>query len=98
MSRQRVPNGQIFLKKEEKASATIAALDSAHTEMQFVEKFKELYPEDWEKVVKRYNAHERLTPEGKSHPMPNPTQYLINIYRNHKRKERKALTPSTPQA
>ncbi len=88
MSRQRVPKGQIFLKKEEKVSATIDALESPYTEMQFVEKFKELYPDDWEKIVKRYNAHERLTPTGKSHPMPNPTQYLINAYKNQKRKAR----------
>ena len=93
MSRQRVPKGQIFLKKDEKVSAVIAALENTHTEMQFVEKFKELYPNDWEKIIKRYNAHERLTPEGKTHPMPNPTQYLINTYRNQKRKERKASPP-----
>lgn len=90
MSRKRVPKGQVFLKKEEKVSVTISALDTAHTEMQFVEKFKELYPDDWLKIVNRYNAHERLTGEGKSHPMPNPTQYLVNMYKNQKRKERKA--------
>ncbi|MGR2913673.1 hypothetical protein [Acidithiobacillus ferrivorans] len=98
MNRKRVPKGQVFLKKEEKISATLAALDAAHTEMQFVEKFKELYPDDWEKIIKRHNAHERLTPEGKSHPMPNPTQYLINTYRNQKRKERKAETAPLTQA
>ena len=86
MGRQRVPKGQVFLKKEEKINATIGTLDKCHTEMQFVEKFKELYPEDWAKIIKRYNAHERLTPEGKSHPMPNPTQYLINTYRNRQRR------------
>ncbi len=90
MNRKRVPKGQVFLKKEEKISATIAALGAAHTEMQFVEKFKELYPDNWGKIIKRHNAHERLTPVGKSHPMPNPTQYLINIYKNQKRTERKA--------
>jgi hypothetical protein len=86
MSRQRVPKGQIFLKKEEKITATLSALDSNHTEDQFVEKFQELYPEDWEKIIKRYNAHERLTPAGKSHPMPPPKTYLLNAYRSSKKK------------
>ncbi len=98
MNRQRVPKGQIFLRKEEKVSATIDALESPHTEMQFVEKFKELHPDDWEKIVKRYNAHERLTPTGKSHPMPNPAQYLLNTYRNQQRKERKAIAAPATQA
>ena len=98
MNRKRVPKGQIFLKKEEKISATMAALDKPHSELQFVEKFKELYPGDWEKIVKRFNAHERLTPEGKGHPMPNPTQYLINAYKNQKRKDREAVAKVPAQA
>ena len=81
MSRQRVTNGKIFLKKEEKIKATLRALDSNHTEDQFVEKFQELYPEDWKKIIKRYNEHEKLTPAGNSHPMPPPKTYLLNAYR-----------------
>lgn len=81
MGRQQVPKGQVFLKKEEKIEATVSALDANHSEEQFVIKFQELYPEDWEKIVKRYEAHERLTPEGKTHPMPPPQKYLTNAYK-----------------
>jgi len=89
MGRQRVPTGQIFLKKEEKIRATINSLDTNHSEDQFIEKFQELYPDDWQKIVKRYEAHERLTPEGKSHPMPPPKKYLINAYKIVRKKNQK---------
>ena len=85
MSRQRVPKGQVFMKKEEKILATIAKLDANYSDDDFIAKFRELYPEDWEKILKRYNAHERLTPAGKSHPMAPPPKYLLSIshkYRN----------------
>jgi hypothetical protein len=81
VGRQRVPKGQVFLKKEEKIEATVNALNANHSEDQFVEKFQELYPKDWGKIVTRYEAHERLTPEGKTHPMAHPKQYLINAYK-----------------
>ena len=88
MGRQRVPKGKIFLKKEEKIEDTIKALEVNHSEDQFVEKFQELYPDDWKKVVKRYEAHQKLTPEGKSHPMPSPKKYLVNAYKVYKKAKR----------
>ncbi|MEA5523594.1 hypothetical protein [Nodularia spumigena] len=45
----------------------------------FILKFQDLYPNDWQKIVARYEAHEKLTPKGKSHPMPKPEKYLLNI-------------------
>ncbi len=78
MGRQRVPKGKIFLKKDEKIIAVLLTLKPDVSGDDFVQKFKEMYPEDWMKVVKRYQAHERLTPKGKSHPMPKPHQYMLN--------------------
>lgn len=79
MTRARVPNGQIFMKKEEKILATLKELPGTHSDSEFVAKFKELHSDDWQKIVARYEAHERVTPKGKSHPMPPPERYLLNI-------------------
>lgn len=87
MSRKRVPKGQVFLKKEEKLLATIAHLDANYSDDEFISKFKELYPEDWGNIVKRYDAHEQLTPKGKVHPMPPPPKYLLNISHKYRNKE-----------
>jgi len=69
----------LVLKKEEKLQNTIDMLDNSYTKDEFVEKFKELYPKDWSKIVKNYQKHERKTKEGKTHPMPEPKQYVLNM-------------------
>lgn len=61
MTRARVPKGQIFLKKEEKVLATLEKPATTHSESEFVVKFKELHPDDYRKIVARYEAHERVT-------------------------------------
>ena len=81
MSRQRVPKGQVFLKKEEKITVTLQFLPPDHSDAEFIAKFRELHESDWQKVVARYEAHERLTKPGKSHPMPPPEKYLLNAAR-----------------
>lgn len=79
MGKQRVPKGQVFLKKEEKVLDVLRHLGPKNTDHEFVEKFQELYPNAWTKVVARWKIHEQLTPLGKSHPMPLPSQYVINV-------------------
>src|SRR5262249_48206961 len=61
-------------------------------------KFKELYPEDWQSLVYRYKEHERHPPKGKSHPMPEPTQYLLTIVKNYYRKTNKVVARSEREA
>ncbi|MCG6133881.1 MAG: hypothetical protein MET45_04350 [Nostoc sp. LLA-1] len=72
MARARVPKGQVFVKKEEKIVKTLNNLKLTHSDEDFILKFQDLYPNDWQKIVTRYEAHEKLTPKGKSHPMPKP--------------------------
>jgi hypothetical protein len=79
MGRKTVPKGQVVLKKAEKLKVVGAALPSGASAEDFAAKFKELYPKDWDNIVSRYKAHERLTKPGKSHPMPEPNQYLLNM-------------------
>ena len=68
----------VFTKKEEKISTVVNELADGFSSDDFVAKFKELYPKDWAKVEKNYSDHERKTKPGKSHPMPEPTQYIKN--------------------
>lgn len=68
----------VILKKDEKISAVVNSLGSSFSTEEFIVKFKELYPKEWSKIEKNYFEHENKTKLGKSHPMPEPTQYLKN--------------------
>ncbi len=83
------PKGQIVRKKEEKLAAVAAALPADCPDENFAKKFKEMYPEDWEKIVQRYKEHERATPAGKAHPMAPPPKYLLNMVKGYRTKANK---------
>lgn len=68
----------VIVKKDEKLSNVVNTLDSSFSSDEFVAKFQELYPKDWVKIEKNYRDHERKTKPGKTHPMPESTQYLKN--------------------
>lgn len=68
----------VIAKKEEKISATANELGGCPEPDEFIEKFKELYPKDWARIEKNYRDHERKAKPGKSHPMPEPNQYIKN--------------------
>jgi len=70
----------VITKKDEKITAAVEQLGGSRSPEDFVEKFKELYPKDWVKIGKSYHDHERKTKPGKSHPMPEPNQYLKNAF------------------
>ena len=69
----------VITKKDEKISATANELGGKPDPEEFVKKFKELYPKDWARIEKNYRDHERKTKPGKSHPMPEPNQYLKRL-------------------
>ncbi|WP_350941014.1 HEAT repeat domain-containing protein (plasmid) [Vibrio metschnikovii] len=92
MGRQKNPKGKIFSKKDEKLLNTLSQLTKNCTDDELVDKFKELYPSDWGKVVKRYNEHERKTPQGKSHPMPRPYKYIVGIFNKYRSRYRNGET------
>lgn len=68
----------VIIKKDEKIATTAAALGENFSSDEFVEKFKEMYPKDWEKIERNFRKHERDTKPGKSHPMPEASQYIKN--------------------
>lgn len=68
----------VITKKDEKIEAVVESFGEMPSPDDFVSKFAELYPKDFAKVEKKYRDHERKTKPGKSHPMPEPIQYLKN--------------------
>ena len=80
--------GYVVLKKAEKLEAVDAALPSGSSPEDYITKFRGLYPEDWDNIVRKYNEHERRTPAGKSHPMPEPKQYVLNMVKTFLNKKK----------
>lgn len=68
----------VITKKDEKIAATVEQLEGSRSPDDFVAKFKEFYPKDWARIEKSYRDHQRKTQPSKSHPMPEPDQYLKN--------------------
>ena len=70
--------------KKDKIIQVFQILGSNHTENSFIETFKSLYPEDWQRIQDKWLYEEQCTPPGKKHPMPHPDVYMKEMYRNHK--------------
>jgi hypothetical protein len=73
----------VIPKKEEKVLAVFETMEDKADFDEFQDKFKKMYPADWERIVKRYNDHERKDTKGKGHPMPQPDKYLSNMYKTY---------------
>ena len=76
----------VVVKKEEKVKHIFDLLGDDLTEENFKEKFKSIYPKDWQRIISTYNKHERKTKTGKKHPMPNPEKYLSNMFKVYYKK------------
>ncbi|RZJ57874.1 MAG: hypothetical protein EOO55_02350 [Hymenobacter sp.] len=77
----------VVLKKDEKVKSVVGLLSAGFNENDFINKFKEIYPNDWKKINLTYDKHVRDTKPGKIIPMPKPEQYLknsLNVYLNKK--------------
>jgi hypothetical protein len=79
MGREHSPKGQVVLKKDEKLDAAVAALPADSKADAIAAKFRELYPDDWGRIVSRYNKHKKISKPGKRIPMPPPEKYLSNM-------------------
>lgn len=77
--------------KEKKVEAAFKVLGDNHDEKLFIEKFKELYPKDWQRIVSIYNKHERKDTKGKGHPIPEPEKYLSNTYKVYVKNSHKEI-------
>lgn len=77
---------RVMLKRAEKAKQLFDELGKDCAFDDFYERFKELFPKDWERIKEKYNKEEQKTKEGKRHPMPHPTQYVKNLYNTYRTK------------
>ena len=68
----------VILNKDEKIQSVVEALPDVFTQDEFLDQFIATHPEDWARIQENYRDHERRTKPGKSHPMPEPRQYLLN--------------------
>jgi hypothetical protein len=75
----------VILKKTEKVASVVATLPAGFNFEDFLLAFQTQHLKDWGKVVREYQKHERKTKTGKSHPMPEPTQYLRNALNVHQK-------------
>lgn len=75
----------VITRKSEKVAAVVATLHQGFTFDDFLLAFQAQHQKDWEKVVREFQKHERKTKPGKSHPMPEPTQYLWNALNVHRK-------------
>lgn len=71
----------VFAKKEEKVNKVFDAMSDSHDMQEFKNKFKEMYPDDWKRIISTYDKEERKDTKGKGHPMPQPEIYLSNMYK-----------------
>lgn len=71
----------VILKKEEKVSTIFDNMSDINDVQEFKQKFKDLYPDDWNKIICAYQKEERKDKKGKGHPMPKPEIYLSNMYK-----------------
>jgi len=78
--------GNLINRKKEKAFSIYKQLGQNASENAFVQLFKSLYPNDWNRIVEKYREEERETVFGKRHPMPHPDIYMKNMYRNTKQR------------
>lgn len=79
--------GSFINRKKMKIQNVFSKLGEEADEESFIELFKQIYPDDWIKVNKKWLEEEQRTPPGKKHPMQHPDIYMKEMYRNHKSKQ-----------
>lgn len=65
----------IVIKKEEKVNRVFDPMSDIHDIQEFINKFKEMYPDDWKKTINTHNKEEWKDTKGKGHPMSQPEVY-----------------------
>lgn len=79
--------GSTLKKKGHKISEVVASLPPDFSEDDFIARFQELYPEEWEKIGEKHQQQLLNQEPGTVITMPEPRKYLSNILRVWKRKQ-----------
>ena len=71
----------VVIKRAEKAQSVLERIGFANDMELFKTEFKKHYPDDWKRIIKRYETHERRDVKHKGHPMPKPEKYLEQMFK-----------------
>lgn len=73
----------VIPKKKEKIEYLLKKYGSDITIEEFKIDFKKEYPKDWQNIKRKYNKQVVIPKKKgkKAGPMPNPEQYLTNMYK-----------------
>lgn len=73
----------VIINVDNKVEHILSLLGQFCSEDDFLSKFREIYPEDYEKCWRRYIKEERSTKKGKSHPMQHPDKHIKNALKSY---------------
>jgi len=91
MGRKHVPKGAVVPAKEKKFDDVLQYLPETFTIEEAEARFKQMFPEDWDHIEKRYSQHERLAKPGKGHPMPPPKKWFSSVFGEYAKKQGKNI-------
>ncbi|MEI6287595.1 MAG: hypothetical protein WCP79_13910 [Bacillota bacterium] len=70
----------VVIKKDEKTALVKAAMNNKESLGEFKAKFKEMYPDDWYRIVRTHDKHKKGNKINKGYAMPHPDQYLADLF------------------
>lgn len=73
----------VIINVDSKVEYILSLLDNSYTEDEFLAKFKEIYPKDYEKCRKKFIKEEINSKNGKSHPMQHPDKHIKNALKSY---------------
>lgn len=73
----------IITNVDEKVAYILSLLSEGYTENDFLQKFKKVHTDDYNKCMRKYLKEERHTKPGKSHPMQHPDHHIKTALRSY---------------
>ena len=73
----------VIINVDSKVEYILSLLDNSYTEDEFLAKFKEIYPKDYEKCWKKFIKEEINGKNGKPHPMQHPDKHIKNALKSY---------------
>lgn len=73
----------VIINVDNKVEYILSLMKNPFTEDEFLAKFKETYPEDYEKCWKKFKKEEMNTKKGKTHPMQHPDKHIKNALKSY---------------
>ena len=81
----------VIINVDDKVEYVLSQLEGSYSEDEFLTKFKETYPNDYQKCWKRFLSEEKKTKSGKPHPMQHPDKHIKNALKSYLSRKTKKL-------